>query len=220
MREVSRDASVEWSKHHLVPLPAALRLADVRIGSGVGDLEVTPSAEGGTLLEGEYESEKSLRTHIVGERGEVSVGEWASLDWFPYFWRFFGGCRIKLNRRIPTALSVLRRLGDINLDLSDMLIQGIDVQYAMGDLSIRVPLGAGSTSGTIRATVGDITLDVPREVGARIVVGPAFLGSRYIDSDAFQRRGYEYTTKGFEEAKNRLDLSIHSHLGDLQMRRT
>ncbi len=220
MGEASKDAPEEWSRHHVVPLPAALRFVDVRIGSGIGDLEVTPSGQGGTLLEGEYESEKSLGAHIAGERGEVFVGEWASMDWFPYFWRFFGDSRIKLNRRIPMALSVLRRLGDISLDLSDMLVQEIDVRYAMGDLSIRFPLGAGSTSATIRATVGDVALDLPRELGARILVGSAFLGSRYVDLDAFQRRGNEYVTKGFKEAKNRLDLSIHSHLGDLQIRRT
>jgi len=214
---MSKNIRIEWGKHHRVPLPAELKFTDIRVGSGVGDLVVVPCDDAGTLFEGEYESEKSLRSHLVGDRGEVALGEWASLDWFPYFWRFFGDCRIELNRRIPLALSVVRHLGDIDLDLSSIRVQDIRVEYATGDLDIQLPSAAGSTTATIRATVGDIKLGVPPELGARIAVGSAFLGSRYIDRDLFERRGYEYVSKGFDKAENQLDLSIYSHLGDLQI---
>ena len=216
---MERNARVEWGKHHRVPLPAELKFADIRIGSGVGDLVVVPSEDDGTLFQGEYESEKSLRSDLVGNRGEVALGEWASLDWFPSFWLFFGDCRVELNRRIPLAVSVARRLGDMDFDLSGMRIQDIRVEYAVGDLDIQLPSAAGSTSATIRATVGDIKLGVPPELGARIAVGSGVLGSRYVDRDVFERRGYEYVSRGFEEAENRLDLRIHSHLGDLRIGR-
>lgn len=214
---MSRNTSIEWSKHHRVPLPADLKSADIRIGSGVGDLVVAPSEDAGTLFRGEYESEKSLRSHLVGDHGEVAFGEWASLGWFPYFWFFFGDCRVELNRHIPLTVSVVRRLGDIDLDLLGMRVQDIRVEYAIGDLNIQLPSAAGSTTATIGATIGDIKLGVAAELGARIAVGSAFLGSRYVDRDVFERRGYEYVSKGFEEAENHLDLRIHSHLGDLRI---
>ena len=217
VEKVSRNTRIEWGKHHRVPLPAELKSADISVGSGVGDLVVAPSDDAGTLFQGEYESEKSLRSHLVGDHGEVALAEWAALDWFPYFWRFFGDCRIELNRRIPLTLSVVRRLGDIDLDLSGMRVQDIRVEYATGDLDIQLPSAARSTTATIRATIGDIKLGVPPELGARITVGSAFLGSRYVDRDVFERRGYEYVSKGVDKAENQLDLSIHSHLGDLQI---
>ncbi len=216
---MSRNARVEWGKHHRVPLPAELKSADIRIGSGVGDLVVLSCEDAGTLFHGEYESEKSLRSDLVGSRGEVALGEWASLDWFPSFWFFFGDCRVELNRHIPLTVSVVRRLGDMDLDLSGMRVQDIRVEYAIGDLDIQLPSAAGLTSGTIRATVGDIKLGVSPELGARIAVDSGFLGSRYVDRDVFEMRGYEYVSKGFAEAENQLDLRIHSHLGDLRIGR-
>jgi len=214
---VERNARVEWGKHHRVPLPAELEFADIRIGSGVGDLIVVPSGDPGTLFQGEYESEKSLRSDVVGSRGEAALGEWASLDWFPSFWLFFGDCRVELSRRIPLNVSVVRRLGDMDLDLSGVRVQDIRVEYAIGDLDIQLPSAAGLATGTIRATVGDIKVGVPPELGARISVGSGFLGSRYVDRDVFERRRYEYVSRGFEEAENQLDLRIHSHLGDLRI---
>jgi len=216
---VSRNARIEWGKHHQVPLPAELEFVDVRIGSGVGDLVVVPSEDPGTLFQGEYESEKSLRSDFVGSRGEVALGEWASLDWFPSFWLFFGDCRVELSRRIPLNVSVVRRLGDMDLDLSGIRVQDIRVEYAIGDLDIQLPSAAGSTTAIIRATVGDIKLGVPPELGARISVGSGFLGSRYVGREVFEKRGYEYISKGFEKAENQIDLRIRSHLGDLRIGR-
>ena len=105
----------------------------------------------------------------------------------------------------------------MDLDLSGVRVQDIRVEYAIGDLDIQLPSAAGLATGTIRATVGDIKVGVPPELGARISVGSGFLGSRYVDRDVFERRRYEYVSRGFEEAENQLDLRIHSHLGDLRI---
>jgi len=100
-----------------------------------------------------------------------------------------------------------------------MRVQDIRVEYAIGDLDIQLPSAAGLTTATIRATVGDIKLGVPPELGARISVGSGFLGSKYVDREVFEKRGYEYVSRGFEKAENQFDLRIRSHLGDLRIGR-
>ena len=214
---MSGSRNIETAKHHSISLPEALKLANLKVGFGIGDLKVDAFDEVGTLFQGDYENEKPLRFRLIEDEGQIVVGDWSSIDWFPYFWYFFGDCRIKINKNVPLRVAVDGRVGDTSLDLFELRLQDLRVRYLLGELNIQFPQ-LGTISGSIESTLGDITMAIPRPIGARIRLGSAFLGKCRIEGELFERRGSEYVSKDFEKAENRLDLRIDFHLGDLRIR--
>jgi len=213
---MSESRNVETAKHHRISLPEGFKIANVKVGFGIGDVEVNAFDEVGTLFQGDYENEKPLRFRLLQDEGQIVVGDWSSIDWIPCFWYFFGICRVKLNKHIPLRIAVDSRVGDTSLNLFELRLQDLRVRYLLGDVDIQFPQ-VGSIFGSIESTLGDITIDVPRELGARIRLGSAFLGKCRIEGNVFERHGSEYISKDFEKALNRLDLRIDFHLGDLRI---
>jgi len=213
---MSESRKVETAKHHRVSVPEVLKLANIKVGFGIGDVEIAAFDETGILFQGDYENEKPLRFRLLEDEGQIVVGDWSSANWLPYFWYLFGDCRIKLNKHFPLRIAVDSRVGDTNLDLFELRPQDLRVRYLVGDLDIRFPQ-VGLISGSIESTLGDITVAVPRALGVRIRLGSAVLGKCRIEDDLFERHGSEYVSKDFDKAENRLDLRIDFHLGDLRI---
>jgi len=214
--QMSESRNVETAKHHRISLPEVLKLANIKVGFGIGDVEVAAFDEAGILFQGDYENEKPLRFRLLEDEGQIVVGDWSSVDWLPYFWYFFGDCRIKLNKHVPLRIAVDSRVGDTYLDLFELRLQDLRVRYLVGDLDVQFPQ-VGLVSGSIESTLGDITIAVPRALGARIRLGSAVLGKCRIEGDLFERHRSEYVSKDFDKAENRLDLRIEFHLGDLRI---
>jgi len=208
--------NVETAKHHRISLPEVLKLANIKVGFGIGDLDVTAFDEVGILFQGDYENQKPLRFRLLEDEGQIVIGDWSSVDWLPYFWYFFGDCHIKLNKHVPLRIAADGRVGDTNLDLFELGLKDLRIHYLVGDLDIQFPQ-VGSITGSIESTLGDITIAVPRALGARIRLGSAVLGKCRIEGDLFERHGSEYVSKDFDKTENRLDLRIDFHLGDLRI---
>ncbi len=203
--------------HHRVALPEGLHAADIALGFGVGDLDVRPAEDATTLAEGHFETGKRLSLEIAEGRARVRFASLGAWDWFA-LWRTLGDAEVELNPQVPLNLHVEGRLGDVRLDLSRLQVRRLRVPVAIGDVRIRFPRAAGSTEATIGFSLGDLTLSIPAEVGARIEVPSGFLGSLSLDRARFQRRGYAYVTEDFESAENRLEVRISAHLGDIRIR--
>lgn len=203
--------------HHRVALPEGLHAADIALGFGVGDLDVRPAEDATTLAEGHFETGKRLSLEIAEGRARVRFASLGAWDWFA-LWRTLGDAEVELNPQVPLNLHVEGRLGDVRLDLSRLQVRRLRVPVAIGDVRIRFPRAAGSTEATIGFSLGDLTLSIPAEVGARIEVPSGFLGSLSLDRARFQRRGYAYVTEDFELAENRLEVRISAHLGDIRIR--
>jgi len=214
--QMTESRNVETAKHHRISLPEVLKLANIKVGFGIGDVEVAAFDEAGILFQGDYENEKPLRFRLLEDEGQIVVGDWSSVGRLPYFWYFLGDYHIKLNKHIPLRIAVDSRVGDTNLDLFESRLQDLRVRYLVGDLDIQFPQ-VGLISGSIESTLGDITIAVPLALGARIILGSAILGKCRIEEDLFERHGSEYVSKGFDRAENRLDLRIDFHLGDLRI---
>lgn len=213
---MAESRNVETAKYHRISLPESLRLANVKVGFGIGDVEASAFDETGILFQGDYENEKPLRFRLLQDEGQIIVGDWSSIDWLPRFWYFFSDCHIKLNRHVPLRIAIDGRLGDTDLDLFELKLRDLRVRNLLGDLNIQFPQ-VGLITGSIESTLGDITVAVPRELGARIRLSSAILGKCRIEGDLFEKHGPEYVSKGFDKAESRLDLSIDFHLGDLRI---
>ncbi|MEM3061720.1 MAG: hypothetical protein QW265_04865 [Candidatus Bathyarchaeia archaeon] len=209
--------NVEIAKHHHIPTPEALKFANIKVGFGIGDLDITALDEPKVLFKGDYENEKPLLFRLLEEEAQIIVGDWSLSDWFPYFWYLFGDSKIKINKHIPLRITVDGRLGDTDLDFFELKLQDLRVRYLLGDLNIWLPQ-LGSIFGLIEFTLGDIIIVVPRGLGARVRLGTTVFGKRHVEEDVFVKNGSEYVSKDFEEAKNRLEIKIDFHLGDLRIK--
>jgi hypothetical protein len=208
---------LEISRHHHILFKESLQTLNVKLGFGVGDLDVSEFEKPDTLFEGNYENKKPLRFRIFEDEVQIIIGDWSSMEWFPRFWYFLGDCHIKLNKQLPLRLALTSRIGDTNLDFSELKAKDLRIRYLIGDLDVLFS-EVESCLGSIVYTLGDITLTVPSELGVRIKLGPSIMAAPHFEEGMLQRFGANYISRSFDKARNFLDLSIDYHLGDLKIR--
>jgi predicted membrane protein len=121
---------------------------------------------------------------------------------------------IEFTPRIPLEMEVSSAVGDVDLDLSGLMVTELDVSSGVGETTVAFPAAAGSTRASVKAAIGDITVQIPDGVGARIRVSK-LLASVDVKGKRFTRSGDEYVSTDYDTAENKLDLEINSVIGDI-----
>ena len=196
-----------------------LKGAHIEIEVGIGDLKVGHLTDPTKLVEGRFETGISPSFAVSDGEGRLRLARWGGeFVFLPPLWRILGDRRVKLTPQIPLTMSVDAWIGDVDLDLSSLKLTNLHVDSKIGESSVEFPQAAGLTTASLRSYVGDMTLDIPSGVAARIEVDLGFLASLRIDRGRFKRVGGFYVSDDFESAENRLDLRVTSFIGDVKIR--
>lgn len=158
--------------------------ATLEISSGEIDVQIRALQREGRLIAGQYalNSRPGLRvtdthTHLKMDR---SATPWLSFaDW-----------EMGLARDLPWAVLVSTSLGQVNLDLSNLITQRVIIGTGLGDIRVVCPQEALGPV-TLRSALGNIHLITPVGYQARITVQ----GSRMFQIHADERR-YEQIEPG------------------------
>lgn len=207
------------TEHVLEALQDARR-GQITLRFAVGELEVGALVDSPNFVEGRieyarYSREAELQFDVHTGRAEFllqaqsqsipfgmpgdDVGEHWDIEFTP---------------RIPLEMEVGSAVGDMDLDLSGLMVTELDVSSGVGETTIVFPAAAGSTRASVKSAVGDITVQIPDGVGARIRVSK-LLASVYVKGKRFTRSGDEYVSTDYETAENKLDLELTSVIGDI-----
>lgn len=123
---------------------------------------------------------------------------------------------IHLARNIPLDLTVRMGAADGSLDLTNLRIGTLNLDVGASSVLVRFPTEAGATRAFVNAGAASLTLEIPPNVGARIV---ADSGLASIDaSSRFSRSGGVYTTPDYQTAANRLDLELKAGVSSVSIR--
>jgi len=122
---------------------------------------------------------------------------------------------IGISSRIPVELRVNQAVGEMSLDLSELQLEGLDFNLAVGSTKVTLPR-VGDFEGEISQAIGEFTIYVPEGVALRIDGRPA-IGSLVVPED-FLQEGSIYTTPAFDESEPYIDLKIGLAVGQIVVR--
>jgi hypothetical protein len=122
----------------------------------------------------------------------------------------------KLNRQIPLTLSADVGAGQTDFDLTNLMVREFTLNNGAGQATIHFPGNGGQTSADIHSGAGQLVLIIPPGVGASIH-GANGLVTLHVPSDRFQHVDDTYQTSDFASATNRVDVTLHVGIGEVDV---
>ena len=164
----------------------SVELATLEISAGEIDVQLRGLQQEGRLIAGQYAlaSRPAMRvsdthTHLVMSR---SATPWYSLsNW-----------ELGLAKDLPWELFISTHLGQINLDLADVIVKNAVLASGIGDIRVIAPVEVLETI-QIRSTLGNIHLITPVGYRTRITVQRG----RFFGVHADENRYTEYEDQTF-----------------------
>ena len=203
------------------PLGTAKR-ANVVIGMDVGTLRIGAAQTGSGLVQGSVDVRQGERLtrdfNVVGDTASFTLR--ANEQRRSWIWP---GPRsdaqrvwdLKLNRAVPTELTINTGVGSSTIDLADVGVTTLQVTTGVGQTELTLPR-AGHYTANVTGGVGETIITIPKGVAAQIVV-ESHLGGLNIP-DTYTKRDGTYTAPGYDTAANQVKLVIHSGVGSITVR--
>ena len=188
--------------------------ADLRMGAG--ELNLTGGAD--RLMEADFfynvaDWKPEVDYEVSGDTGELSVkqdiiagvpvGE-ARNEWDIHF-----------NDEVPTNLSVQMGAGESNLDLDSLTPTGLTLHMGSGKTTVDLTGDyARSLDASIEGGVGEATVLLPSEVGARV---SADGGLGKINAEGLRRKGDSYVNDAYGDSEVIVEVDIQGGVGQITL---
>ena len=205
-----------------VPLSAATS-GQVTIQFGAGMLNVGALPAGSTdLVQATATLPDNMRlteqSTVRGNTVDATINTTGSGNGWPF--RAFGGpnnltMKAQLAQRIPLDVRAEVGAGQADFNLSDLQVTQFTLNNGAGQATVQFPTRAGQTIADIHSGAGQITLDVPAGVGAYIHGGNGLVSFHV--SDRYQKVPDGYQTSDFASAANRVDVTLHVGIGEVDV---
>lgn len=120
-----------------------------------------------------------------------------------------------LNPDVPLDLDVDLGVGETDLDLSGLELESLSLDFGVGDASVILP-AVGEYQATIDGGIGQIEVILPQGLEARVRVDNGIAAVSL--PDELSQNGEIYTTGGYANAENRVDLDVSQGIGNVRIR--
>lgn len=198
-----------------VPLDSAEKLR-IKINHAAGRVTLTHGDSVDQALEGVFGGGLRVDSSKRGDELEVTVKMSGII--FPVFpFTDSYDWELKLNPSIPTIIEMESGANDALLDLSDLKVEQLLVKTGASYTRVRMPENAGHTTARFEFGAASVNIEVPNGVAGRIQVDSG-LSSTSIDRARFPKQGRVYQSEDFEDAANRVDITVSSGVGSLVVR--
>jgi hypothetical protein len=179
--------------------------ADLTFDFGAGELNVYPLEESDNLFQGTFSLKPEKRVSRAGDMVKVRLGrsEWL----FPPFTWSRDDWRLGLTTVIPLTLHINTGACRVVVDLTENLVELVELNTGASDVSIQFPRASGFTRAVIKGGAANIRLVIPSGVAAAIKSTGA-LGSLNVDEKRFPRTNGSFASPDFESAQNKVDIEI------------
>ena len=193
--------------------------ARVTMELGVGQVRIDGGAPLGALVTGTIQTAAGEQIEqAYGRENGTALLELRSLDRYRTVTTGINELRrweLSLTREVPLALRVNAGVGENRLDLR--AVQLVDVSFRGGVGESQLQLPAGGYTGSVDVGVGATTVRLPPDAAARVTLTTG-LGRATVQGE-WRRDGDVYTTPGFEDAAQRIELRVSGGVGALTVDR-
>lgn len=197
-----------------IPLENATS-ASVTIKHGAGRLQLHGGSSPIDLLSGSFTGGVIQTTNRIGNQIQVEMHPpsdqpWNTLDKEGFKWD------VSFNETLPINFSLQTGASESQIDLSQLKVDNFKLETGASSTQITMPAIAGMTHAQIKSGVSGVKIIIPQGVAAQIHVTSGLAGI-HIDENRFPRFGNDYRSSDYDNASNRLDLSIETGVGDVDV---
>ncbi len=200
------------------PLDDAAR-ATIRLERGAGRIIVDALEDSTDLVEG-------VAYHLKGEKiredydkvGNEAIFTLTSQNLFAQFTPQSSASpawELSLNPRPDLTLNADLGVGEFSFDLSDMNLDEVVIDFAVGSTTVTLP-EAGDYTLDIDGAIGQIIIEVPRGTAVRIDPDTALVGSDFPAS--YREAGDAYVSPGYDEAESYAEVAVDLAIGSVDVR--
>lgn len=151
-------------------------------------------------------AERAYRREGDEGRLEIGSGPFAGADY-----------RLAIAPHVPTVWSIEMGAGDVGpLDFTHTQLQRLDLRLGAGSAAVRLP-DRGAMQITVINSVGEVTIDVPEGLAARIEVRSR-IGDVAVNDRFVLRDGVYVTDDYAPDAPDRAEITIASSVGTVRVR--
>lgn len=182
--------------------------ATLEINSGEIDVQIRGLQQEGRLIAGQYALSSKPAMRAADTHAHLKMDRSATP------WLSFSDWQMGIARDLPWRLLISTHLGQVNLDLSPLIIQGAVVATGIGDIRIVSPVEALEPLH-VQSTFGSIHVVTPVGYRSRITVQ----GGRMFQAHADQHRYEQVEPNVFvaydpEPEKPLVDITVAGTFGD------
>ena len=197
--------------------PETAESVSVHLMMGAGELKVSGAAD--ALMEGYFtynvaDWKPKVDYEVLGDTGELRVAQ-GSGDGVPLTGNARNEWDLRFNHEVPTDLVVDMGAGESDLDLDSLDLTGLTLHIGAGETTVDL---AGDYSrsfdASIEGGVGEATVLLPSEVGARVI---AEGGLGKINAEGLNRDGEAYVNDVYGDSDVNLEVEVRGGVGEINL---
>lgn len=182
--------------------------AALEISSGEIDVTVRALQKEGRLIAGQYAANSRPAMQVSDTHTHLRMDR-ASTPWLS-----FADWEMGLARDLPWRVFISTHLGQVNLDLSNLIVQDGVIATGFGDIRLICPSEALGQL-FVRSTLGNIHVITPVGYRARITVRGSRLFRTHADPNRYQQdESGAYLAREADEARPLVEITINGTFGD------
>jgi hypothetical protein len=202
------DIAPGWDTKTFGITRGSVESATLEISSGEIDVQVRPLQREGRLIAGQYAAQSRPQMSVNETHAYLRMNRAATP------WLSFANWEMGLARDLPWQIFVSTHLGQVNLDLSNLIIQDVTAATGFGDMRVVCPREA---FGVIRlqSALGNIQVVTPHGYQVRIIAQSGRMFGVHVDENRYaQPEPGVYVAYDAEEDAPLVEVHITGTFGD------
>ncbi len=122
---------------------------------------------------------------------------------------------IKLSKKIPLFITLNAGAGKIDLDLSKLKVNELNVNSGVSDL--RIDFNNYSTESVINSGASNIKLYIPSRVAVKITTSAVINNNNFQEAGLIKLSSKLYQSENIGEAENRININISTSASNIQL---
>jgi hypothetical protein len=182
--------------------------ATLEINAGEIDVQLRASERTGRLIAGQFASDARPALHVQGTH------TFLKLDRAATSWLSFADWKLELAQDLPWQVLITSSIGQVDIDLSGLIVQNGLIATGLGDIRFVLPDEAFETI-YLRTAVGSVQVITPPEIAARITVQRGLFFTVNIDANRYEEvETGVYMTHQIDADTDIIDVHITGTFGD------
>lgn len=186
----------------------------VNVAYGAGELFINGAFGAQNLVQGTTHGGMKQTVKTSGESTTIHL----SSPPFHGPWRFVNRRKwqLTLDGSLPCDLTLNTGACDAKIDLTDTMVQTLNLDTGASATRVKLPTQAGFTKVTSSGGAASLSIEVPPEVAAHIVVKGG-LYSANVNRERFPRQGAYYESPDYAQAANKVEIRVDMGLGSVEI---
>lgn len=200
------------------PLDDAAR-ATIRLERSAGRIIVDALADSTDLVAGVARHLKGETIHEDYDKvGDEAIFSLTAQNLFAQFTPQSSASpawELSLHPRPDLTLTADLGVGEFSFDLSDMNLDEVVIDFAVGSTTVALPK-SGNYTLDVDGAIGQIIIEVPRGAAVRIDPDTALVGRDFPAS--YREEGDAYVSPGYDEAESYAEITVDLAIGSVDVR--